>query len=146
MSTLTDKFWEHKSLESLNQLEWEALCDGCGKCCLHKIEDEDTGYVHFTKVACKLFNNSNCLCSNYNNRHNYVPDCLKLTPTTVKENIYWLPSTCAYKLLYQEKPLPEWHPLITGNKNTVHQNKDSIKGKTVSEKTINENEWINYII
>ena len=145
-SIFANNFWETKPLESLNSEEWEALCDGCGKCCLNKIEDEETGKVFLTRIACRLFSDENCLCNDYEHRNDHVPECIKLTPTTIKENAYWLPSTCAYKLLYEKKQLPVWHPLLTGNKETMHRAGISIKGATISEKSVNENDWENFII
>ena len=144
--TFSYKFWENKPLEKLNFKEWEALCDGCGKCCLNKIEDEETGQVFLTRIACRLFNDESCLCSNYKKRHKHVPECIKLTPSTIKQNAYWLPSTCAYKLIYEKKPLPAWHPLLTGQKETTHDSGISVRGSTISEKSVNEEDWENYII
>ena len=106
-TTFSYKFWENKPLEKLNFKEWEALCDGCGKCCLNKIEDEETGQVFLTRIACRLFNDESCLCSNYKKRHKYVPECIKLTASTIKQNAYWLPSTCAYKLIYEKGVEPK---------------------------------------
>ena len=115
-STFSDKFWENKPLEKLSFKEWEALCDGCGKCCLNKIEDEETGQVFLTRIACRLFNDETCLCSDYKKRHEHVPECIKLTPCTIKQNAYWLPSTCAYKLLYEKKTIASMAPLINWTK------------------------------
>ena len=126
-----EHFWE-KPHESLTRTEWEALCDGCGKCCLHKVEDEDTGDIYPTNVACKLLDRVSCRCSHYRGRKAFVPDCVRLTPETVG-SMDWLPTTCAYRLRDQGKPLPEWHYLISGDPETVHEAGMSVRGWTVSE-------------
>lgn len=139
------RFWE-LPLNSLKPDEWEALCDGCGKCCLNKIEYEDTGEVDFTRVACRLLDNDTCLCSSYPNRHDYVPDCIVLTPRKLKEIAWWLPATCAYRLRAERKPLYPWHYLISGDRETVHRAGISLRGQTVSEAAISEDDWEQYII
>lgn len=126
-----DRFWE-KPLERLNRTEWEALCDGCGKCCLHKVEDEDTGEVYMTNVACKLLDLKTGQCSDYRHRRAHVPDCLRLTPRLAGQ-VTWLPDTCAYRLRANDQPLPEWHYLICGDREAVHRAGASIKGKAISE-------------
>lgn len=123
-------FWEEKTIYEMTPQEWEQLCDQCGKCCLHKIEDEDTGEIFLTNVACKLFDPKSCQCSNYRNRKKHVPDCTYLNPKNV-QNAPWLPSTCAYKILASNGKLESWHPLLSGNKNTVHSSGNSLKGKFV---------------
>jgi uncharacterized cysteine cluster protein YcgN (CxxCxxCC family) len=133
MPELRDRFWERIPLARMNRDEWEALCDGCGKCCLNKLEDEDTGEVALTRVACRLFDDTTCLCSRYETRHRYVPECIVLSPRTIRENLYWLPQTCAYRLLWEGRPLHSWHPLISGDPETVHQAGVSVRGRTVSE-------------
>lgn len=132
---MTEKkpFWLDKSLDEMSPDQWESLCDGCGKCCLHKLEDEDTGDVHYTNVACRLLNIDTIRCDNYPMRKRFVPDCINLNPEKLK-TINWLPETCAYLLLHEGKPLPQWHHLISGSYDTVHEIKKSIKGKIVSEK------------
>ena len=130
-------FWKEKTLEQLEPSEWESLCDGCGKCCLNKIEDEDTGDLVFTNVACKLFDSKACGCKNYNKRRRIVPDCQILTPKKVRKLI-WLPSTCAYRLVAEGKDLPPWHHLISGSKSTVHKVGASVKGKVVSEEHVKD--------
>jgi len=127
---LTD-FWD-KPLASLSREEWEALCDGCGKCCLHKVEDEDSGEILGTNIACKLLDRDSCRCSNYRGRRALVPDCVRLTSGTVGA-LRWLPSTCAYRLRSEGKPLPEWHYLVSGDRETVHEAGISVRGWTVSE-------------
>jgi uncharacterized cysteine cluster protein YcgN (CxxCxxCC family) len=124
-------FWE-KPLESLNREEWESLCDGCGKCCLHKLEDADTGEVHPTNVACKLLDTHSARCTHYRGRRAFVPDCIRLTAANV-ERFGWLPATCAYRLRAEGKPLYDWHPLISGDPESVHRAGMSVRGWTVSE-------------
>ena len=123
--------WE-KPLASLDRGEWESLCDGCGKCCLHKLEDEVSGEVHPTNIACRLLDRTSCRCSDYRDRRAYVPDCIRLTAQSVGK-LPWLPSTCAYRLRAEGKPLPEWHYLISGDRETVHQVGMSARGWTVAE-------------
>lgn len=124
-------FWE-RPLGSLSREEWEALCDGCGKCCLHKVEDEDTGRIWPTNVACKLLDLKTGRCSDYRNRRAHVPDCLRLTPRLAAE-IEWLPDTCAYRLRAANRPLPSWHYLVSGDRDTVHREGRSVIGKAISE-------------
>jgi uncharacterized cysteine cluster protein YcgN (CxxCxxCC family) len=128
---MTGAFWE-KPLEELSRTEWEALCDGCGKCCLHKAEDVDTGNIHPTNIACRLLDRVSCQCSNYKGRKAFVPDCVRLTLKNV-ESLSWLPSTCAYRLRAAGKPLPEWHYLISGDRESVHRAGMSVRGWTVAE-------------
>ncbi len=134
---LEKDFWKHKALEQLNPEEWEALCDGCGKCCLVKLEDEDTGELVFTTIACKLFDLKKCQCSQYPKRHKIVKDCQRLTPKKVR-TLKWLPQSCAYRLVADGKELPPWHHLISGNKNTIHKSGQSVKGRVVSELTVKD--------
>ena len=145
-SGLSAEFWKKKSLAEMSVDEWEALCDGCGKCCLNKIEDEDSGEVFLTRVACRLFDNDTCRCSQYSNRHQFVPECISLTPDSIPTHAYWLPKTCAYLLLWQEKPLFDWHPLISGTPQSVHQAGISIQGQTVPEFEIDEDDWEYHLI
>ena len=128
---MSEPFWE-KPLASLNREEWESLCDGCGKCCLHKLEDDFTGEVVPTNVACKLLDLQSCRCSNYRGRRAYVPDCIRLTAAKI-ETYAWLPTTCAYRLRAEGKPLPEWHHLVCGDPEAVHRAGVSVRGWTVSE-------------
>lgn len=130
MSAITP-FWE-RPLDTLDRAEWEALCDGCGQCCLHKVEDEDTGAVYPTNVACKLLDLQTARCSDYANRRKFVPDCLQLTPE-VAASATWLPETCAYRRRAEGLPLPEWHYLLSGDREAVHRAGVSIRGKVVSE-------------
>lgn len=126
-----DRFWE-RPVETLSREQWEALCDGCGKCCLHKLEDEDTGAFYGTNVACKLLDLKTAQCSDYRNRHHYVPDCVRLTPRLALD-LPWLPDSCAYRLRAAGDPLPDWHYLLTGSRDSVHQAGASVIGKAISE-------------
>jgi uncharacterized cysteine cluster protein YcgN (CxxCxxCC family) len=126
------RFWEEKSLTQMSRAEWESLCDGCGKCCIHKLEDEETGELFPTNVACRLLDRRTGRCKDYKHRHAFVPDCVRLTPDKLRQ-LDWLPSTCAYRLLADGDPLPEWHPLITGDPESVHAAGESVRGWTVSE-------------
>jgi uncharacterized cysteine cluster protein YcgN (CxxCxxCC family) len=142
---LRPKFWE-LPLPSLTNAEWEALCDGCGKCCLNKLEDEDTGEVELTRVACRLLDGTSCRCTKYATRHQYVPECIVLTPRTIRKNMYWLPQTCAYRLRFRNEPLPDWHPLLTGDPDSVHRAGVSVQDLTVSEAEIGDDEWEDHLI
>jgi uncharacterized cysteine cluster protein YcgN (CxxCxxCC family) len=128
---MRDRFWQ-LPLEKLTRDEWEALCDGCGRCCMHKLEDEDTGEVLETNVACKLLDPETARCTNYRHRKAFVPDCLRLTPELVKK-IRWLPSTCAYRLRADGDPIPEWHHLLTGSQEAMRQAGMAVSGRVVSE-------------
>ena len=127
-------------MAALSRAEWESLCDGCGKCCLHKLEDEDTGDIHPTNVACKLLDRRNGLCRDYAHRRRFVPDCVRLTPAKL-DALDWLPSTCAYRLVRDGAPLPDWHYLVSGSRETVHEAGQSVRGWTVSEEDANELEY-----
>lgn len=124
-------FWE-APLSSLDRVQWEALCDGCGQCCLHKVEDADTGEVYHTNVACKLLDLKTARCTDYAHRKRFVPDCLSLDPRNV-ESFSWLPESCAYRLRAAGQPLPEWHYLVCGDRDAVHQAAYSVAGKVVCE-------------
>ncbi len=128
-------FWKVKPLAAMSREEWESLCDGCGRCCLNKLEDEDTGEFHYTKTACKLLDLGTCRCTDYPNRAARVPDCVTLTPATVGQ-LGWLPQTCAYRLLDEGKELPWWHPLVSGDADTVREAGISVSGKAYSEEGI----------
>ncbi len=125
-------FWERVPLDRMSRDQWESLCDGCGKCCLMKLEDEDTGEVVPTNIACRLLDRDSCQCSNYRHRKAHVPDCVRLTPAKI-ETFAWLPTTCAYRLLAEGEALPDWHPLITGDPDSVHRAGVSVRGWTISE-------------
>ena len=124
----SEPFWRTKSLEDMTVPEWESLCDGCGRCCLVKLEDEDTGKIYFTDVACQLFQSGACRCADYENRQQKVSDCIKLTPQEVR-TLKWLPPTCAYKLVAEGKDLKWWHPLVSGSPETVHEAGVSVRGR-----------------
>ena len=132
---VTKPFWETKTLAQMSAQEWESLCDGCGLCCLVRFEDEDTGEIIPTRVHCKLFDSAACACNDYVNRKAHVPDCVKLTPGNI-ERLGWMPFSCAYRRLHEGKPLPRWHPLITGDPESVHAAGVSIRHQTVSEETL----------
>ena len=138
-------FWDDKTLEEMTTAEWEALCDGCARCCLIKLEDEDTGEVVTSDVHCRLMEPESCLCSDYENRKEKVPDCIKLDPGNVK-TIPWMPVTCAYRRLAEGRGLAWWHPLVSGDPATVHQAGISIRGRSVSETEIAKNEWEDHVV
>ena len=132
MGALSKPFWEEKTLTQMSRAEWESLCDGCGKCCIHKLEDEETGELHATNVACRLLNRHSAQCSDYKNRKAYVPECVRLTPAKLRD-IDWLPDSCSYRLIDEGYPLPEWHHLVSGDRETIHKAGKSVRGWTVSE-------------
>ncbi len=138
-------FWKLKSLDELTQGEWESLCDGCGLCCLNKLEDWDTGDVVFTSVACRLLDGTTCRCSDYPNRQKTVPDCIQLTPQEVRD-IHWLPPTCGYRLVRDGEDLYWWHPLVSGDPDTVHQAGISARGRTVSEADVDVDDFEDYVV
>ncbi len=129
---MKDEYWKRKSLSEMTAAEWEGLCDGCALCCMHKVEDEDTGEVFYTDVACRLLDLDTCRCCDYANREKEVAECFVLAPDK-PEMFAWLPATCAYRRLANGQDLPDWHPLITGDPNSVHEAGISVKGKAVSE-------------
>ncbi|MCQ0093926.1 YcgN family cysteine cluster protein [Roseovarius sp. M141] len=143
---LRPRFWEDTPITRMTRPEWEALCDGCGKCCMNKLEDEDTGEVVMTRVACRLFDDTTCRCAQYPIRHQFVPECIVLKPTNMDTNLYWMPETCAYKLLWQGKKLYDWHPLISGDPQSVHDAGVSMQSRTVPEFEIDEDDWEDHVI
>ena len=145
MPELRPNFWTDIPMDDLTRPEWEALCDGCGKCCLNKLEDED-GTVALTRVACKLLDGNTCQCTRYPIRHQYVPECIVMTPKSLEDNMYWLPQTCAYRLVFEGRDLYDWHPLISGEAASDHAAKVSMKGRSISEDTVSEDDWDNHII
>ena len=138
-------FWQRKKLNEMTHDEWESLCDGCGKCCLHKLMDEDDDTVYYTAVACKQLDITQCRCNDYPNRKQLVPECIELTPADVDE-FHWLPNTCAYRLIHEGKPLPQWHHLITGDPKSIHKARQSIKGRAISEHVVFQEDLEEYII
>jgi uncharacterized protein len=139
-------FWKTKRLSQMTQAEWESLCDGCGRCCLNKLEDIDTGATYFTNVACRLFDTASCRCKDYANRKRQVSDCVQLSPRNVKR-IVWLPPTCAYRLVAEGKDLAWWHPLVSGSPETVHEAGVSVRGReTVCETKLPEEKWEERIV
>ena len=143
---LRPEFWRHVALDKMTPREWEALCDGCGKCCLNKLEDEDSGEVALTRVACRLLDGESCRCTQYDIRKQFVPECVVLTLETLPDVAYWMPRTCAYRLLHEGKPLYDWHPLISGSAETVHAAGVSVRGWTVPEFEVDEEEWEEHIV
>ena len=134
---LEKPFWETKTLEEMTQKEWESLCDGCGKCCLIKLEDASTKELFYTDVSCHLLDARTCQCKDYKHRRKLVDDCLQIGVEDV-EDFRWLPKTCSYRLLHEDKNLPKWHYLISGDRNTVHEKKMSVKNRVVSEMEVME--------
>ena len=143
---LSKRFWERKTMTQMSQDEWEALCDGCGKCCLNKLEDEDSGEVVLTNIACRLLDDSTCRCAQYDIRHQFVPECIVLRPDNIDQHAYWMPRTCAYRLLWQGKSLPAWHPLLSGDPETVHDAGVSMRHRTVPEFEVGEDDWEDHLI
>jgi uncharacterized protein len=140
------RFWETVPLAQMTAEEWEALCDGCGKCCLNKLEDEDTGEVAFTRVACRLFEDATCRCLDYANRKRLVPECVVLTLRSLPEISSWMPRSCAYRRLNEGRRLANWHPLVSGDPESVHRAGVSVRGRTVSEAAVPLDDWEDYII
>lgn len=135
----TKPFWETKSLAEMNRAEWESLCDGCGLCCLRKLEDEETAEIAYTDVACRMLDCDSCRCRNYAQRSELVEDCITLVPGD-SQLLRWMPSTCAYRLLDEGKPLADWHPLVSGAAETVHAAGISVRGRCTSEEYVHESE------
>jgi uncharacterized protein len=139
------RFWEQKSLDTMNPEQWEALCDGCGRCCLQKLRHPTTGKVDYTSVACRLLDLQTCRCTAYAQRRRLVRDCLELRPARIPA-MTWLPRTCAYRLIVQGKPLPHWHPLISGDPESVHRAGISIRHKAISETGVDADHLQKYIL
>ena len=129
---MAEPFWRAKPLRALSTEQWESLCDGCGKCCLHKLENEDDGTIHYTNMACRLLDLHSCRCGHYSERQRWVPDCVVLNPDNI-QSLRWMPKTCAYRLLAEGQDLPDWHPLISGHPDSVHQAGVSVRSWVISE-------------
>tara|TARA_B100000287_G_scaffold132302_1_gene124414 strand:+ start:494 stop:946 length:453 start_codon:yes stop_codon:yes gene_type:complete len=144
MTNLRKLFWEKYTLDQLNQDEWEALCDGCAKCCLLKIDDKKKIFI--TNISCSMLELDSCRCSDYLNREKNIKACLKLTKDNLKNNSKFLPSSCSYKLIGEGKPLPSWHHLISNDKESVHRMNQSIKNYCVSETSVDQEIYEDHII
>lgn len=138
-------WWEAKSLEAMNDTEWESLCDGCAKCCLVKLEDYDSAEIYFTNVSCQLLDTESCRCSDYSGRHQVVDDCIKLDRSNIN-TLEWLPKSCSYRLISAGQPLPSWHHLRTGDRETLHSYGASLRGKVISELQVNDDDIEDHII
>jgi uncharacterized cysteine cluster protein YcgN (CxxCxxCC family) len=145
MVTEVDKFWNTKALHEMSAGEWESLCDGCGRCCLHKLEEIDTGLFYYTNVACRLLDTQSCRCRNYAERRRIVADCLDLCQSE-GEQFNWLPASCAYRRLYNGQALSWWHPLVSGDPGTVHAAGISVRGRTVDEQQVSHDLLEEHII
>lgn len=137
-------FWKTTPLAAMDRAQWESLCDGCGRCCLHKLEDIDTGKLFFTSVVCHLMDDRSCRCTRYAERNILVPDCLVLSPDNLA-TINFLPDTCAYRLLNEGRELPAWHPLVSGSADSVHDAGISVRDKVISEEFVHPDDLVNYI-
>ncbi len=139
-------FWKTKTLEQMSPSEWESLCDGCGRCCLEKLEDEDSGRIYFTHIGCRLLDGDSCACKDYANRAAKVPDCVQLTAGNIRR-IPWLPPSCAYRLVAEGRDLYWWHPLVSGDPRTVHEAGVSVRGRVEgTEEDIPLTEWEDHIV
>lgn len=143
---MSQPFWRRKSLYEMTEAEWESLCDGCGRCCLEKLEDEDTLKVYYTDIACRLLDCQSCRCSDYENRMQRVSDCVKITPAKTEE-YSWLPKTCGYRRVAEGKDLLWWHPLVSGDPNTVHEAGISVRGRVGAvEGKVRVRDYQDYIV
>ncbi len=139
------EWWNEVPLEQLDRVRWEALCDGCARCCLHKLEDEDSGELLYTRVHCRLLDAQSCRCTDYRRRSERVPECTRLEPSAVA-GLAWLPDTCAYRLRAAGLPLPSWHPLVSGDPDSVHRAGISVRGVTVSEEFVHPDGYHEYVL
>ena len=140
----TDPFWETKELSEMTKDEWESLCDGCGKCCVLKLEDYDTAEIYYTDVSCKLLCPTSAQCTDYPNRKRHVPDCVILTPGNLDE-ISWMPQSCSYRRLHEGKSLPDWHPLITGSQDALKSSPHSVASKVIPEGLVKEKDMPDHL-
>ena len=138
-------YWNTKKLDGMSPAEWESLCDGCGRCCLHKLEDIDTGLVFYTRVACQLLDGESCHCTDYEHRRERVRDCLVIDAAD-KQQFKWLPRSCAYRILAEGRPLEWWHPLVSGNPDTVREAGISVTGRTINEQSVPSEDFEDYIV
>lgn len=138
-------WWNRLSLAELDPEQWEALCDGCAKCCLHKLEDEDSGEIFYTRVRCRYLQEESCRCSDYPRRSVMVPECIRLEPGMVAD-LEWLPASCAYRLRARGEPLPEWHYLVSGSRTTVHEVGVSIRGRAISDEYVHPDGYDEHIV
>jgi uncharacterized cysteine cluster protein YcgN (CxxCxxCC family) len=145
MVTEARPFWNTKTLPEMTPGEWESLCDGCGRCCLHKLEDIDTGQLYYTNVACRLLDAHSCRCRDYTERMHIVADCLDLSQSE-EEQFDWLPASCAYRRLHHGLPLLWWHPLVSGNPETVHTAGISVRGRSVGEQQVTHDQFEEHIV
>lgn len=145
MAATVEPFWKRKTLAELDREEWESLCDGCGLCCLQKLEDEQDGGVYYTNIACQLLDLDTARCSNYPDRKSFVPDCIQLTAAQT-DVFSWLPNTCAYRLVSEGKDLFAWHHLVCGNTDAVHTEGISQLGRMVSELNVDPKNWERHLI
>jgi hypothetical protein len=143
---LRPEFWKRFPLEELPRDEWEALCDGCGKCCLVKLEDEETGALAYTNIACRLLDRDTCRCGNYALRRQLVKGCVVLTRDNIDEVVTWLPATCAYRLIHDGGDLEPWHPLISGDPDTVHRARISMRGRMKAEYDVDEDDLEDHVV
>ncbi len=141
---MKERFWD-KPLQELDAQEWEALCDGCGKCCLKKLQDTETGEVQFTRVVCHLFDQETSRCTRYSQRSSLVPDCLDVKKLDIGE-IDWMPSTCAYRLRFHGEPLPEWHPLLTGSRDAMEAAGIRVAGRIISEQYVHPDGYEEHVV
>lgn len=142
---MSTHFWDEKTLAQLSAEQWELLCDGCARCCLVKLEDEDSGEIYHTDLACQLLDIDTCRCSKYATRHQWVDDCIQLNKGNIRE-LSWLPETCAYRCVGEGRPLPEWHPLLTGGREAMHEAGASVRGQVISEQHVHPDEVQDHII
>jgi uncharacterized cysteine cluster protein YcgN (CxxCxxCC family) len=139
------EWWDTLALEQLTTEQWESLCDGCARCCLHKLQDEEDGQIYYTSVRCRYLVEASCRCSDYLNRTRLMPNCMQLSPGTMA-SLDWLPPTCAYRLRSEGKPLPSWHPLVSRDPESVHRAGISIRGRSISDEYVHPDGYDEYIV